>query len=176
MVDAIPVLVVTGPVGVGKSTVSGAASDVLSDRGLPHGVVEMDCLRHSHPSPPADRFHMALGFRNLAAVAANFRAAGAERLILVDIVETRAQIADYRSAIPGAEVIVVGLRGSLASIHARLAGRESGPDLEWHRARAAELIGQWAASPVEDYEVDTEGRTPHEVALAVLAGCGWIRL
>ncbi len=170
---AIPVLVITGPVGVGKSTVSQAASDVLSDLGLPHGVVDMDCLRHCHPSPPGDRFHMALGFRNLAAVAANYRSAGAGWLILVDIVETRAQTAEYRRAIPGAEVTVVGLRGSLATIHSRLAGREKGDNLEWHRARAAELIGQWAADPVEDYLVDTEGRTPLEVARAVLVGCGW---
>lgn len=172
----IPVLVITGPVGVGKSTVSQAASDVLSDFGLAHGVVELDCLRHCHPSPPDDRFHMALGFRNLAAVAANYRAAGAERLILVDIVETRAQTEDYRAAIPGAEVTVVGLRGTLETIRSRLAGRESGANLEWHQARAAELIGQWEASPVEDYLVSTEGLTPLEVARAVLAACGWIRL
>ncbi len=173
---SIPLLVITGPVGVGKSTVAEAVSDLLSEHGLPHGVVEMDCLRHCYPSPPGDRFHTALGYRNLAAVAANYRAAGAARLVLVDIVEARRQMDDYRAAIPGAEAMVVGLRGSLATIHSRLAGRESGGNLEWHQARAAELIGQWKASPVEDYLVDTEGRTPLEVARAVLAGCGWLQL
>ncbi len=153
--SSIPVLVITGPVGVGKSTVAEAASDVLSEQGLPHAVVEMDAIRQCYPSPPDDRFNSALGNRNLAAVAANYRAAGAERLILVDVVETRRQIEAYRAAIPGAEVIVAGLRGSLATIHARLAGRESGASLEWHQARAAELIEQWQAAPVEDCLVDT---------------------
>jgi hypothetical protein len=176
MSDPIPVLVITGPVGVGKSTVSLAVSDVLSDLGRPHGVVELDCLRHCYPSPAGDRFHMALGLRNLAAVAANYRAVGAQRLILVDIVETRGQIEDYRSAVPGAEVSVVGLRGRLATIRSRLAGRESGANLAWHQARAAELIGQWEASPVEDFLVETDDRTPLEVAREVLAVCGWIRL
>ena len=176
MTGPIPVLVITGPVGVGKSTVSQAVSDVLDEAGLPHGVVELDCLRHCHPSPPGDRFQMALGFRNLAAVAANYRAAGAEGLVLVDIVEARAQRCDYRKAIPGAEVRLVGLLGSLATIESRLAGRESGANLEWHRRRAAELIEQWEASPVADYLVDTEGRTPLEVAREVVARCGWVRL
>lgn len=173
---AIPVLVITGPPGVGKSTVSQAVSDLLDEAGAPHGVVELDSLRHCHPSPPGDRFHMALGFRNLVAVAANYRAAGAERLILVDIVETRGQLRHYQEAIPGAAVVVVGLRAGLATIRDRLAGRETGSNLEWHRLRAAELAAQWAASPVEDLVVETEGKSPVEVAREVLLGIGWLRL
>jgi chloramphenicol 3-O-phosphotransferase len=170
----IPVLVITGPVGVGKSTVSQALSDVLSDLGIAHGVVELDAIRHCHPSPPGDRFHMAMGFRNLAAVAANYRAAGAKRLVLVDIVETRDQTRDYRRAIPGAEVRVVGLRGSIDTIQVRLESREAGADLAWHRRRAAELIEQWRAQPVEDLTVDTDGRTPLDIAREILLKCGWV--
>jgi chloramphenicol 3-O-phosphotransferase len=119
---------------------------------------------------------MALGFRNLAAVAAGYRSAGAARLVLVDIVETRAQVADYERSIPGAVVTVVGLAASLPTIRERLTSRESGADLVWHQRRAAELAEQWRRDPVADLEVDTDGRTPVEVAGDILARLGWLRL
>ena len=81
----IPVAVVTGPVGVGKSSVAAAMSQFLGEVGAPHGLVDLDALRWCHPSPKHDPFHVALGLRNLAAVWANYRLAGAQRLILAEL-------------------------------------------------------------------------------------------
>ena len=168
-----PVLVITGPVGVGKTTVAGAISELLTGAKIAHAVVDLDWLRWCAPSPADDPFHIALGLQNLALVWANYRAAGAERLILVDIVETRALLDQYQVAIPMAAITVVRLHATLATLRSRLAGREFGASLVWHQQRAAELLGLMEAHPVEDFRVDVEGMTVLEIAQEILAQSQW---
>jgi chloramphenicol 3-O-phosphotransferase len=172
-VAAIPVLVLTGPVGVGKTSVAVAISDLLNTRGVAHAVIDADWLRWCHPSPPHDPFQMQLGLRNLAAVWANYRNAGAARLVLADIVETRAILAEYRSAIPGAAITLVRLHAALPALHARLAQREAGASLSWHQQRAGELLAQMERDALEDLRVDTEGKAIGDIAAEVLGRAGW---
>ncbi|MEA2574344.1 MAG: hypothetical protein QOH93_1642 [Chloroflexia bacterium] len=167
------VVVITGPVGVGKSAVAAELSDLLDAAGVAHAMVDMDWLRWCYPSPADDPFHTALGFQNLAAVWANYHVVGARRLILVDIVETRSAVDDYKAAVPGAEIQVVRLDATLATIRRRLEGRETGANLDWHRNRAAELKDLMQARAVEDFLVQTEGRTIAEVAAEILVKIGW---
>ena len=167
------VLVLTGPVGVGKTTVASALSGLLDHTGIPHALIDMDWLRWCHPTPADDPFHMALGLRNLAAVWGNYQAVGARRLILVDIVETREALADYHTAIPDASIQVVRLQATLPTILQRLRGRESGASLAWHEQRAGELARLMEEELVEDLLVDTEGKTVEEIALEVLTRTGW---
>jgi hypothetical protein len=165
----IPVLVITGPVGVGKSTTGHAVSECLDERGVAHALIDMDLLRWCHPSPAGDPFHVRLGLRNLAAVWSQNQAAGASQLILVDVVEKREAVAEYRAAIPGALVQVVRLRAPLATIRQRLEGRETGSSLPWYLHRAAELDELMDVERVGDIQVDSEGKTVEQVAREVLA-------
>lgn len=169
-----PVLVITGPVGVGKTTVAGAVSHLLAEAGLPHALVDLDGLRWCYPAPADDPFHTALGLRNLAGVWAGHHAAGARRLVLADVVETTASLAGYRTAIPGAVLTVVRLQAALPTIRSRLAARETGASLRWHQDRAAVLQARWEAHPVEDLLVDTEGRSAGEVARDVVERTRWV--
>src|SRR5215213_9965942 len=107
MTTSIPVLVITGTVGVGTTSTGVATSDVLDDEGIAYALIDMDWLRWCQPRPSGDPFNMALGLRNLAAVWANCRAAGAERLVLVDVVESRSDLAGYHEALPGASIQIV---------------------------------------------------------------------
>ncbi len=176
MVTSIPVLAITGPVGVGKTTVAGSISELLGSAGLAHAFVDLDWLRWCYPSPTHDPFHMALGRRNLAAVWANYRAAGAERLILVDIVESRDEVARYEAAVPGAAIVVVRLQAALPTILRRLEGREAGASLAWHQQRAAELAAQMERDKVEDLLVDTEGKVAADIAREIVVRSGWANL
>ena len=164
---------ITGPVGVGKTAVGGALSSLLEHSVIPHALIDMDWLRWCYPTPSDDPFHMALGLRNLAAVWSNYRAAGARRLILVDIVETREALAEYHAAIPDASIQVVRLRATLPTILNRLRGRESGASLIWHEQRAGELARLMEEQAVEDLLIETEGKTVEEVAQEVLTRTGW---
>jgi adenylylsulfate kinase len=167
-------LVLTGPVGVGKTTVAQAISDLLSEHGLAHAVVDQDWLRACLPAPPHDTFHMALGLKNLAAVWANYCAAGAERLIIADVVETERDRAQYQTAVPGADVTVVRLHATLPTLHARLARRDAGASLAWHQQRAAELILLMERNGIGDLIINTEGKTEGEVAWEIVHHLLWV--
>jgi adenylylsulfate kinase-like enzyme len=48
---SVPVLLVTTPVGVGKTTVALEASDVLEATGVAHAVIDVDALSWCYPTP-----------------------------------------------------------------------------------------------------------------------------
>jgi deoxyadenosine/deoxycytidine kinase len=163
------VLVITGPVGVGKTTVAAELSELLGQTRQAHALVDLDWLRWCYPSPADDPFQLALGLQNLAAVWSRYRAAGAARLILVDVVESRATLASYQTAIPGADILLVRLHADLPTLYSRLAGRERGVSLAWHQQRAAELTTIMAQAQLEDLLVDTTGRSPLDIAKEIIA-------
>lgn len=172
---AVPLLVLTGPVGVGKTTVAQAISDLLTEHSLAHAVIDQDWLRWCLPSPSHDPFQIALGLKNLAAVWANYRAAGAERLIIADVVETQSDRAHYRTVVPGAVITVVRLHATLPTLHARLARRDSGASLAWHQQRAAELALLMERNSIGDVIIDTEGKPESDVAWEIVRHLQWVR-
>ncbi len=169
----VPVMLITGPVGVGKTTVASEVSELLAQARVPHAFVDMDSLRWSYPSPPGDRFRTALAMRNLAAVWEIFRTEGAERLVLAGVVESQAELDDYRAAVPGARIVVVRLRAPVETLQVRVAARELGSGRAWHLARAAELAAQMDRDAVEDVLIETEGRPLAEIAHEAMARFGW---
>jgi adenylylsulfate kinase len=165
----VKALLITGPVGVGKTTVAEAVGDVLAAIGVPHAVIDLDWLRHCRPAPADDPFHLELELRNLRAVARNYAGAGAQRLVLAGVLENRADRARYAEA-AGAKLTVCRLKADLSVIRERLAQRhrhDSG--LEWHMHRAGELERIFASAWVEDFVVEA-GRPVTEAAQDVVTG------
>lgn len=172
--DPIPVIVVTGTVGAGKSTVAGTISDLLAERGVLNAMIDQDALRMVRPTPPGDRFGARLGYRNLAAIWPNLRDAGIRCATIADVVEDRAQsLADYARAMPGAAITIVRLDVPLDLIQERLVARERTPEgLAWSQARAPDLQAIMEREQVEDVLVDVGERSPHDVAKEILQRCG----
>jgi hypothetical protein len=50
------VLLITGPVGVGKTSVAFETTQVLEERGLAHAFFDLDGLTYFHPKPADDSF------------------------------------------------------------------------------------------------------------------------
>jgi len=163
-------LLITGPVGIGKTTVAEAVGDVLAAAAVPHAVVDLDWLRRCTPSPANDPFNLALELRNLRAVARNYAEAGARRLVLAGVLERRSDRASYAEAV-GAEIAVCRLKADLSVIRQRLVARHRDAELElrWHLDRAEELDGIFASAQVEDYVVAAD-QAVAEVAQDVVAG------
>jgi adenylylsulfate kinase len=176
-VTRVPVLNLIGPVGIGKSTVADALADILAyDYGIPHAVVDLDHVRRAFPPPPDDPFHMALGFRNLAAVWQNYAEAGARCLIVPSVMESAGDLAALAAAVPGADVFVVRLTAAPEVNAARIRGREhSAAALAWCLNRAAQLAHELAEKRLEHVVVATDGKTPRAVAEEVLERWGVAR-
>jgi hypothetical protein len=166
------VLIVTGPVGVGKSAVLHEADRLLIDAEIPHATLVFEEIARCWPAPEDDRWSERLAYRNLASLWSNFAARGADRLLLERIIERRAQLRGLLEAIPGSQVTVVRLHAPLALIEERVRMSEPFPDEELSAARwLAPQMDRWA---VEDHLVENGRRPLREVASEALRMAGWL--
>jgi adenylylsulfate kinase len=174
MQTTVPVLNIIGPVGIGKSTVADAISEIFrSDYALPHAVIDLDHIRRCYPAPDDDVFHIALGFTNMAAIWKNYVAAGARRLIIPSLMGGADNAGSIRRAVPGAETLVARLTAPLDVIHDRIRAREvTERSLDWNLRRATDLVASLPGDRPGDVTVATEGRRPAEIAREIIATWG----
>jgi adenylylsulfate kinase len=167
-------LLITGTVGAGKTSVAEVVGDWLNEAQIPNAVIDLDWLRRTWPSPPGDRFNMAMTLRNLRSVAANFLDSGSERLVLAGVVETTAQRERFREALD-VPMAVCRLLVDLPVVHARLASRHENAQtaLAWHLNRAGELDAILDAARVEDFCINAGTASLPEVAAEVIRAAGW---
>ncbi|HBO3684530.1 TPA: AAA family ATPase [Pseudomonas aeruginosa] len=168
-------LFINGTVGVGKSSAAEALAECLAGRGVAHALIDLDAIRRCWPAPADDPFNLALELRNLAALAANYRAAGAQRLILAGVIERRADLARYRDALGGSRLSLCRLQASPETLAARLRIRHASDlqGLAWHLRRSAELDAILREAALDDLVVETDRIAVDAVAQALLAACAW---
>lgn len=170
MPDGPNVLVISGSMGSGKTTVLGEASDLLTVAGIVHAAVEMDGLANGHLPPGA----IGMESQNLAAVWKNFAAQGITRLLLADALESAEQLRRIREAIPRAQVSVCRLRASIVTMQQRVRMREPGLLQEQFVARVAQLEESLDAAAIGDFSVENDGRSITDVAREILRRAGWL--
>ncbi len=175
MTASVPVLLITGPVGVGKSTVAAEAARLLREANVPHALVDLAWIEQCWPVPADDPWNERLTHRNLACMWANVRQAGADRLLLVRVLEARSLLRHVVEAVPGAEVTVVRLRAPLAVLRARIRSREAS-NPSWFLGAATHTAKVLEQARVEDHLVDNEDRPVAAVAEEVLRRVGWLDL
>lgn len=166
-------LFLNGTVGAGKTTTAEAIGDLLQQRGTPYAVIDLDWLRNAWPAPNDDPFNMALELQNLAAVAANFRRAGARVLVLAGVIETRADRERYERAL---DVLLTACRlvVPIPRIRSRITARHPpGAERDWHLARIGELDSILESAQLDDFVVRVDDDEPSAVAHEVLRTVGW---
>lgn len=172
LLDVVPVLLVTGPIGVGKTAVLHQADSLLIEAGSNHATVELEEIARCWSTAIQDS-RTTFAYRNLAALWPNFVAAGASRLLLSALLEQRSDVDLVSEAIPGAAVSVVRLVASLSVLERRIGLREpAAPEGELEGARwwTQHFNEVW----VEDYVVQTEDRPVDKIAREVLRLVGWL--
>ncbi len=170
----IPVLVISGAVGAGKSTVAAEAASLLREAAVPHALVDLAQIECCWPVPDDDPWNERLIHKNLASLWPNFADAGASRLILCRVLESRSLLGPVRAAVPGAEITVVRLRVPLGELHARIRRREAAGDPTWYLEAASYLVPVLERAGVEDHVVDNSGRPARETAAEVLRLIEWL--
>lgn len=169
MQTSVPVLIITGPVGAGKTTVALMVAELLEQAEIAHSCVDLDALRWHYPSLPEDPFSARLAIRNLAAIWRNFQEYGATCLVVADVIETRDELERYKGALPGADIFVTRLRASLETLAQRVRQRETGSGLAWHLARAPVLAEIMDRNRVENLLIETDGKSVQQIAEEILA-------
>ena len=171
MAERVPLLIISGPVGVGKTTTGEEVSAQLVDRAV-HTFIDFDALAGTFPRQPGDRFGLSLAMKNLRDVWRNCSEAGSRNLILPYVIESEADRDAIAGCIPGADVFLVQLTASIETLEARLRKREIGTSFEKGLARATELVEILDTAPA-DLRVTTDDRTVPELASELTGRVDW---
>ena len=171
----VPVMVISGPVGVGKTTTAYALSDLLAERNIRHAVIDHPQIGFLRPPPEDDEWNDEVTNQNLACMWTNYRNAGAERLIVSRVLGYISSVRRIETAVPGARVIVVRLRAPLDVIQGRIYGRNHA-DPEWYLTAASELSRSLDEQPIEDHLIENGALSITETAREVLRVTRWADL
>jgi hypothetical protein len=167
----VKVIVITGSMGAGKTTVMAEASDLLSAAGVIHAAIDLDGLGIGHVPEGA---WPDLAYANLAAVWQNYARAGAARLLLAEAVESDEELDRIRTAVPDSEVVVCRLTARLETMQQRVLARESGMLQDAFVARVAALDALLEAAHLEDFCLSNDEGSITDVARQLLVRAGWL--
>lgn len=152
----IEVLLITGPAGVGKSSVAFELSLQLQSANVAHALIDTDELDRVFPSPSDLR---QVTEQNLAAVWETFRQRGVTRLILAGVFLDQPEERDWiMRAIPDSKFTAVRLTGVSRTVLDRVRRREIGSGLQAQLERTRRQLGSSDPQP-GDHIVATENRT-----------------
>ena len=173
-------LLLNGVNGVGKSTMIGAIGQVLTSAGLVTAVVDTDDLAQFGPPPPSgsalrNGFYDRLKCANLAAVWPNYRALGAEYVVVSTGIESAAMRDEFASSLSDCEVQLVRLVAPTELVRTRLRGRDAGATLDKHLALLLEQEVLLDSAGIEDFAVVNDVRPILDVAREIVVRAGWIQ-
>jgi AAA domain len=169
----VQVLLLSGPGGVGKSTLGWEIATQLRRLGIAHVLLDSDELDRAWPLAAAERD--GLNRANLTAFWANVAALGRSRLIFAGVFLNAAAALDWvTGCIPGASITRVVLDTTDGELERRVRAREIGSeaDEQWERtlAQARRFRSRNAGSADV---LDTTGRAVPDLARQVIERTGW---
>lgn len=135
------IVLVTGTVGVGKSTVGFAAAERASADGVTAAFLDVDELSRLLPAPKDDPFRDGLILTNLRSIVPNYKSAGASILVLAWVIESDDDLHLLEVTLE-CRIAAVRLVSPLVMTEERLRNRHQGAasdGLAWHLRRAPEL-------------------------------------
>jgi hypothetical protein len=173
------VVLITGPTGVGKSTVGMRFYMKRLNAGFTAGYVDLSQIGFLHPAVTDDPDNQHLKARNLAAIWRNYQAAGATHLVASGSIASQADSALYIESLEGTDVTFIRLRAGSDELRLRIMSRgaggswaETGDRLRGQSAefladvadQAIQAAGALDRSDADGVAIDTSGLSPDESA------------
>jgi dephospho-CoA kinase len=167
------VLLITGTVGAGKTSVLLEIGEQLAREPASPAIIDLDWLAWLRPAEASGVTVSGVLGENLEHVTSTFRRAGVERLVLARALRDAEEVEALRAAIGGCELAVVRLTAAPETIARRLRARDAGAQLEEHLAEAASFAAEAEAAGIGDLVLPTDDRSVASVAREILVSAGW---
>jgi len=166
------ILLITGTVGTGKTTVAAEIGEPLADMGLLNAVIDLDWLGWVNAG---DDFHEydQLIMQNVISTWLNYRAIGVEYLVLARGLIHREPAEILRNAFPNTPITIVRLIASKETIQKRLSQRDSGETLREHLDEMDKMNQVMDALHLESASIDNDGLSVEETAQQIIAITHW---
>lgn len=164
-------LIITGSMGSGKTSVLGEASDLLAGRHIIHAAIDLDALGLAHIDSGETKTVM---YRNLQCVCRNYAALDVKRLLVARAIEDRAELELCCGIVSATNMVVCRLVASIETMEERVSMREPGVAHQNYVDRVAELNAILDRERLEDFIVSSENRSVTEVAEEMLIKARWI--
>jgi hypothetical protein len=165
-------LIITGAVGSGKTSVLAEASDMLALRHIAHAAIDVDALGLAYV--PAAARNDEVMYRNLRSVCNNYAALGVIRFLLARALENRAELDFCRGIVSAADTAVCRLTASIETMEQRVKMREPGVLQPEYVSRVAALSAILDRVRLEHFSILNENRSLTEVAHEMLVSAGWL--
>ena len=163
-------LIITGTMGAGKTSVLDEASDILALHGIAHAAIDLDALGLAHlPSAAGSDGVM---YRNLQSLCVNYSSLGVRRLLLARAMEDRAELELCIGIVSASNTVVCRLTGSIETMEQRVTLRELGVSRGNYIARVAELNTTLDRAQLENFTLTNENRPLTDVAHELLVKAG----
>jgi hypothetical protein len=165
-------LIITGSMGAGKSSVLGEASDILTLQSITHAAIDLDTFGVAHL--PSGAGNDVVMYRNLRCVCRNYAALGVRRFLVARAIEDRATLECCRKAVSAKDAILCRLTANIGTMRRRVEMRELGVLRKQFVSRVARLNSTLDRARLEDFAVGSEGRSVTQTAREMLLKAGWI--
>jgi len=165
-------LIITGSMGAGKTSILGEASDILAQRQIAHAAIDLDALGLAYL--PTGTTNDEAMYANLRSVSNNFAALGVTRFLLARALENRSELDMCRGMVSASDTTVCRLTASIETMERRVTMRESGVSQREYVSRVAELNAILDHARLEDFSVINDNRSLLEVAQEILVRARWI--
>ncbi|MFF4771623.1 hypothetical protein ACFY05_02055 [Microtetraspora fusca] len=163
----LPLLWLSGPTGVGKSSAGWEVFAQLSRGGVKVAFVDADQISLCYPMPEGMTHHVRA--RSLAAMWPHFRQEGVQCLVLAGFVDTPEEVREYTALLPEAAFTLCRLRVDSAELKERFIGRGWRPELVEEAVAEAEALDR---SDYADMCMDTDGLAASETAQLIRERAG----
>src|ERR1051326_2376124 len=111
-------LIITGSMGAGKTSVLAEASDILTLRHIVHAAIDLDALSLAYL--PSAASTDGIMYRNLQSVCENYAALGVTRVLVARAMETSAELELCSTVVSAAKTTVCRLTASIAAMQQRV--------------------------------------------------------
>lgn len=168
------ILLLTGTVGSGKTTVAAAIGEQLADILLSNAVIDLDWLGWVNAG---DDFHDydQLIMQNMISIWPNYRAIGVQYLILARALLHREPLDILANAFPNTSITVFRLIASKDTIEKRLSQRDAGRTLREHLEEMDKMNQLMDKLSLEHATVNNDGLSAEETARRIINITGWKR-